>query len=379
MALLAMAACAGVRRVEWSSAQRAQIETIERALKDGDVIAARSEFELLDASSAQRQLAYYLEQRIAVRELEPFELAFAEISAALEARDEALARSILNYANARQPRGAALEIAQRFERVLEGRVRLGRLSLALVARPVEDGARFAVELVARNDSSQSLQLRARGAALDYLIVGLTAEGVEHRTAQRAFVDALDRLHAPAGEQVRIGVGQFEAPLGGSIAVRGSWRMSAASGSIFVDDLELPASELRVAACESVRLDARLPRSPIEPAELADYLRRGAPTMASLLERAVRITPERREEALALLTPILLQRPLLEIGRAAPVLRWLSGERVDDGFGEDGPRWKSWLEDRAAPDEGAPQPPQLELPDALTGAREPDSKANVDQR
>lgn len=377
--VLGLHGCAGVRRVEWSSAQRAQVETIERALKDGDLLEARAQFESLGASNAQRQLAYYLEQRIAAREIEPFDPAFAEISAALEARDDELARSILNYALARQPRGAALGIAQRFEQLLAGRARLGKLSLRLVATPHAEGARFAVELVAHNASDERLELRAPGAALDYLIVGLTPLGVEHRSAQRVFVDALDRLRAPAGGTVRARLGDFDAPLGGSIALRSLWRLSAASGTIRVDGIELPASELRVESGESVRLDGRLPRDPLEPAQLVDYLRRGAPSMASLLERAVRIAPERREEALAALTPVLLQRPLIEIGRAAPALRWLSGERVDDGFGEDGPRWKAWLENRAAPQRTPAQEPQLELPAALTGARAVESQANVLER
>lgn len=382
LALTSLAgACASVtRNAPWSAEQAARVETIDRALREGDTLTAREQFDALSPTSAQRSLAGQVEQRIAARELEPFEAAFAELSSALRAGDDELARSILAYASARGPRGAALEIAERFARRLEARARVARLELTLEEAPSGAADGIKVELVARNLGEERAELRSPGAALDHRIVGLTPDGVEQRRGQRLFVDALDRLVLRAGEERRISLGSFPAPMAGYIALRGEWRLSAATGLVRIDGLELQADELRIAPLESTRLDPRLPAAPIEPRNLVEYVRRGAPSMPSFLERAVRIAPERRAEALDLLAPALLERPQLELARAAPVLRWLSGESVGDGFGEDAQRWRAWLIERGAPAETSPAT-ELELPaereseGELRGA----SRASVERR
>ncbi len=379
--LLLCAACAsaGATRVEWTRAQQAQVDAIGAALAAGDLLAARAQFEALAPSSTQRARAAELEQRIAARELEPFEPAFAELSSALRAGDDELARSILVYATARGPRGAALEIAERFAQRLEARARVARLELALVEAASSAPESVKLELVVRNAGDERVELRAPGAALDQRVVGLTPDGVEQRRGQRLFVDALDRLVLAGGETRRVSLGRFPAPLAGYIALRGDWRLSAATGLVRIDGLELEASELKIAPLERSRLDPRLPSTPIEPQSLVDYVRRGAPSMPSFLERAVRIAPERRAEALDLLAPALLERPQLELVRAAPVLRWLSGESVGDGFGEDAQRWRAWLEARLAPPPERASSSPLELPQELEGERPNTTRASVERR
>jgi hypothetical protein len=360
---LGLAACASVTRGEWSGAQLAQVESIERALQDGFVAQARAQFEALETRAHQEAVAQDLERRIAARELEPFEPAFEELAAALAARDDELARSILDFALARQPQGAARDVAERFRSVLEGRRLLRSLHLALEVSPVPDTARVRVALSMRWDGDEPLRLDTPGASLDYLCVGLTPTGVEQRSAQRVFVDVLDRLQLRPAESRRASLGEFPAPIQGLIAARGHWRLTTASGVARANDFELSSEHVPSAVGDLAWLDPRLPRAELEPADLVDYVRRGAPSMPALLERTVRIAPERRDEALELLAPVLLERPLVEIGRAAPVLRWLSGQRVDDGFGEDGPRWREWLlaREKLRLEGPAPAPSPLELP------------------
>ncbi len=378
LCLAALAACASVtRHAGWSPTQTRGVERVHEALRVGDLALAREHFAALAPSASQRNLAAELEQRIAAREIEPFEPAFAELSSALRAGDDELARSILAYAAARGPRGAALEIAERFAGRLEARARVGRLVLALEEAGGAQGETVKVELVARNLGEERIELRAPGAALDHRIVGLTPDGVEQRRGQRVFVDALDRLSLRGGEVRRISLGSFSAPIAGYIALRGEWRLSAASGLVRIDGLELLADELRVAPLESSRRDPRLPSAPIEPQSLVDYVRRGAPSMPALLERAVRIEPTRRDEALTLLAPALLERPQLELQRAAPILRWLARESFGDGFGEDAQRWRAWLSERAARGESS-RPPDLELPDRLEAERSGALRASVER-
>jgi hypothetical protein len=106
---------------------------------------------------------------------------------------------------------------------------------------------------------------------------------------------------------------------------------------------LPANHIAVGACEVVRLDPRLPTAAVEPAELLDYVERGMPGTAALIERAVRIEAARRDEALDLLTPALLARTLEECERCAPALRWLSGQSDPSASGSN---WRRWLSARA---------------------------------
>ncbi len=339
---IALAGCASVTRGVWTGAQVERVASIERALEDGFVARARAEFEALEPRTHQTGLALELERRIAALELEPFEPAFHEIAMALEARDDELASSILEFALARRPQGAALGVAERFKSIVEGRRLLRSLHLELQIAPIVGAARVRVGLSMRWDGDAPLELDTPGASLDYLCVGLTPNGVEQRSAQRVFVDVLDRLRLRPGEERRASMGEFPAPIQGLIAARGHWRLATTTGLAHVNGFELSSNDVQDALGELAWLDPRLPRAAIEPAELADYVRRGAPSMPALLERTVRIAPERRNEALDLLAPALLERPLVEIGRAGPVLRWLSGQRVDDGFGEDGPLWREWL-------------------------------------
>jgi hypothetical protein len=334
--------CASVTRGAWTGAQVEQVASIERALEDGHVARARAEFDALERRTHQTSLALELERRIAALELEPFEPAFHEIALALEARDDELAGSILEFALARRPQGAALGVAERFKSVIEGRRLLRSLHLELQVSPIVGAARVRVGLAMRWEGDAPLELDTPGASLDYLCVGLTPNGVEQRSAQRVFVDVLDRLRLRPGEERRASMGEFPAPIQGLIAARGHWRLATTTGLAHVNGYELSSHDVPDTLGELAWLDPRLPRAAIEPAELVEYVRRGAPSMPALLERTVRVAPERRDEALDLLTPALLERPLVEIGRAGAVLRWLSGQRVDDGFGEDGPHWREWL-------------------------------------
>ena len=85
----------------------------------------------------------------------------------------------------------------------------------------------------------------------------------------------------------------------------------------------------------------------EPAELARYASGATPWLPALLERAVRVAPERRGEALDLLAPLVETSTPAQIERLAPALRWLSGAS-DPEAGHLG--WKSWFRDRARPPE-----------------------------
>jgi hypothetical protein len=79
-----------------------------------------------------------------------------------------------------------------------------------------------------------------------------------------------------------------------------------------------------------------------------------------MERAVRITPERRAEALDRLTPVVERLSIVELELLVPALRWLSRVTRPGGDPE---AWRLWLRERARIDALRREPAweRLELP------------------
>jgi len=378
-AALALSACVSATGGEWTSSQAAQVRNVEALLEARDAAGARAAFASITPRADQRGRAAALERRIGALELEPFEPSLLAANEALVAGDEELARAILAYARARRPAGAALATLERLDAALAGRAIARTVRLELRARSVPGADRARVELVGRNDGDAPVLVECSGASLDCFTVSLTTEGAEQRAQQRLIVDALDRLVLEPGRETRVSLGEFPAVTRGCVAVRGSWKLTPASAVARVNGLEIPAQEIQAHSNDWVLIDPRFPAGPITPQELADYVRRGAPSMAGLLERTVRVAPERRAEALDVLAPVLVERPLLEITRAAPVLRWLSGERLGDSFEPDGVALRAWLQERATRRTAPTTDDPLGLPQPVPGARSGVDEANVDQR
>ncbi len=359
---IGLAACAttspGVRDAEAA----ARLAAAERALSADDTAAARAELDRVLAARPRggaATRARMLDRELAARELEPFEPAFAQIAECLERRDEVLARRMLELVLARGPSGAALARAEGFANVLDGRATASALDLALEALPEGDGGRHRIVLVVTNPLDEAVRVRCPGSVLDYFCLGVNERGIEQRIQRRVVVDALDGLAVEPGEPRRLRLGAFDVPIGGMVGARALWRLDAVGGTLARGGRELPANRLAEATCEVVRLDPRLPAAPVEPDELVSYLERGAPSVAALIERAVRIEPRRRDEALDLLAGRLLQRPDVEIEAALPALRWLAASRD----AHDGPAdWRRRLQARIAEPEAPP--PALDLPSAL---------------
>jgi len=383
LAALALGGCISATRGEWTAQQAAQAESVEAFLEAGNAAGARAAFELLAPRADQQGRATALERRIGALELEPFEPSLLAANEALAAGDDELARAILSYARARRPAGAALATLERLDAVLAGRELLRGVRLELRARTVPGAERARVELVGRNDGAATIVLECSGASLDGLATALTVQGAEQRTAQRLTVDALDHLVLEPGCEVRVPLGEFPAATRGCVAVRTNWKLTPAGTVARLNGFEIPAQEIEALSNDWVLVDPRFPAGAVTPEELADYVRRGAPSMAALLERTVRVAPERHAEALDVLTPALLDRPLLEIARAAPVLRWLSGERLGDSFEPDGVALRAWLQARAARRAAPKAEEPLGLPSAAagaaSGARSGAGEANVDRR
>ena len=287
-----------------------------------------------------------------------FAPALAALQSALVEGDDAAAERILALCRARDPEGAVTERLEACASVLTGR-RLARgLVLRLECEPAQDPGAREVWLRASHDLDEPIALRGAAASLQISMIGLGPNGLEERAASSHPASGLDGLVVPPGAGARVRLGTSSLPAGTWLAVRATWDLELLPCDLAWKGARYPARSLAVRPCEAVRLAPWLPQAPVEPQELASYAQRTSFSTAAMLERAVRIDPARRAEALQLLgEPELRYR--LDLHRLAPALRWLSGFRGPLGDGE---LWREWLAGRHGERDAAPASGRLELPE-----------------
>jgi hypothetical protein len=291
--------------------------------------------------------------------------AFRALEAAVVGGEDARARRVLAGILARGPTGDVLELARAFERVLDGRDLVRSLDLRLALEPdAEREGRMRVLLFASHGGTESLRLRLPPGSLEHLVVAVDARGIETRDLGSRIVDAVEELVLAPGRTRRVELARYSVPLGRALAARDQWRLRLRSGEVEVAGAAYPAADPSVAPCERTLVAAFLPSEPIEPAELARYLRATEELWTpALVERAVRIAPERREEALDLLAPVVRELAASDperVAAATPALRWLARTGAP---GRSAREWSRWLALRAEP---AVERPDLDLPAVVPG-------------
>jgi hypothetical protein len=296
-------------------------------------------------------------------EFEPYVPAFQSLEAALDARDDELAMRILARILARDPHGVALERAQAFERILEGRAWVASISVRLEAVRVGVSDQWAVRAIAKNSDQTELTLRGVPPTLRTYLLGVSPNGMEQRFSRQAPVESLAQWKLPPGVETSSEIGVVEIPPGGALAVRALFVLEFLPGEIVRESQVRPATNISVGRAEALRLANFLPVEPVDPAELARYVRDERIRTPPLLERAVRIPLDQRARALDLLTPVVLELPSGELEKLAVALRWLSGQSQ---LGADARSWRQWLDERSrmrAKDlrEGRPPSSDLDLP------------------
>lgn len=343
LALALAAACAGTR-AGGAGAPHPDLARAEQALARGDVAGARAALERVPARERARSpRAGALEAAVARAEVAPFEAAFSELAAALADRDDAVARRVVDRVLALGPRGAALARAQAFERVVRGRETIAGLALRLEVAPAEPAGTYEIALEVASALREPVEIECPASSLTYLAIGVEPSGIEQRSARRTATDALARLRIEPGGEVRLPLGRVQIVVAGLVAARGRFELEVAPGMLERAGERLPAGRVDVEPCEVVRLDPRIPPGAVEPEELARYVERGAPSIAALLERAVRVEPGRRAESLARIAPLCAIFPDADLERVVPALRWLSGRRDLQGAAA----WRRFLSTQAA--------------------------------
>ncbi|MEW6072246.1 MAG: hypothetical protein AB1726_06560 [Planctomycetota bacterium] len=288
---------------------------------------------------------------------------FAALRGALADGDEEVAGRILAGILAREPAGDDLAQAESFARILRGRAAVRALDLRLVATADPAPGWHRLALVGRQFWGEPLVLRLPPGQLLRWRRSIDPDGFAREEQTTTLVPAVAGLRLPPDAPIEIELARYPLSLGPALALRERWRLELVSGEIAAGEEVLPATAIAVAGCERTFLASFLPTAAVEPSVLAEYAARPEIHLPPLLERAVRIAPSRREEALAALLPVLeaASAPDEErMARIAPALRWLSGE---DGPGVDRRAWIRYLHARAA--SGVPAPPALDLPGAAT--------------
>jgi len=285
-----------------------------------------------------------------------FEPAFQSLAAALDAGDEPTAQLILDRILGRDPPPSTRALAEAYGRILRGRALARELDLALEGELADDDQTVALTLVANHPLHVELVLRGSTGTLSQILTMVDASGTEQRVSRSLALEEVAEVRLAPGAQTRVALGRYAVPIGGALAVEAEWDLRLPPGTLLVDDQELPVQFLTVRGCETRRVAPWLPDSEVEPGELARYVGAGGRAMPALMERAVRIEPERRGEALDALAPVALALPRIELAALVPALRWLSGERA---IGADPEAWAQWLEAlRATPPDPAPTGPDL---------------------
>ncbi|MEM7305730.1 MAG: hypothetical protein AAF682_03625 [Planctomycetota bacterium] len=288
--------------------------------------------------------------------------AFDALQAAVADGEDALARRILDGILARRPPAHLLEFARGYERILDGRAVVRSVDLRLASEPVDGSRDFRLVLLGRHSRAEDVVLHLPPSTLRHTVVGVDPAGNESRRLATETTHALSRLVLPAGEPVRLPLLDYELALGAALAVRERWTLELHSGEVQVGERWLPAQNPPVEAVERTRNAPFLPLAPVEPAELVRYVGARSVFLPPLLERAVRIAPERREEALDLLTPHVIElaeRDPERVEMISPALRWLARTGRPGNLPV---AWAAWFESRR---DGVPESGpggRLDLPD-----------------
>ena len=281
---------------------------------------------------------------------------FQALRAALDGRDDVMAGAILRRLQGQlelessqgagvvaEEARAALPLAEGFDRVVKGRRRVAALDLQLVLEPSQEPElEQSLVLLATNRWETALRLQPGPSNLVLSRTRVAADGRQARVGRTQPLD-LFALEVEPGAIARVVLGQFRARLTRDmVAERLEFELEMRAGQVSEGRESYPAQFLHVPKLEYVALAAYLPNSPVEPSELVRYLGQPTRNQAAAMERALRILPDRREEALRLLEPLLSAATDDGFSRLAPILTWLaplgpeiSGREV----------WLSWIRAR----------------------------------
>lgn len=292
---------------------------------------------------------------------EAFLPAVEAIITAIKEDDNVTARSALNALLRRNPDSHTMELARGFERLLDGRLRVSWMELRLEAiEDPESPGNYQLDLVLSHHGNEDLVYRAGGARLFVGQVAVGPDGSGQRGTRRDATPFPEEVTLLPDEEQRFEVARLSLdPPRGVLAFSSKLRLDLLPGQFKMrDGRYLPAQNVPSPKLELVRLAGDLPNGLVEPQELLNYAMQPRPFVPALMERAVRIAPERRDEALDLLTEWVATTDTVSLETIVPALRWLA--RTDSPGGS-AAAWRVYMANRARHASGAASKGGLILP------------------
>lgn len=272
-----------------------------------------------------------------------FQPALSDLRAALAAREDETAQSLLDRLRARRPPQEIAELLDGFQRVLEGRALVRGLALELVCveqpRAAGGAARYSVALALTNRGAAEVELHWPPASLLRFTTRIDARGDLTTDTHAQPLRAWPPFALAAGERNERPLGDFEVALGAALAAREHLRLELRGGEAVVAGAAVPLARVAPPSAVVVRLAPFLPNAAVEPAELVRYACQGELRRAALVERAVRTPPQRYGEALDLFAARADELSPEQLALISPALCWLAREAE---LGADGSGWKQWL-------------------------------------
>lgn len=265
---------------------------------------------------------------------------------AVEAHRDQEARRILVRLRAMSPGPEVQALMDAFERILDGRALAQRIDTRLVAR--EQGERpgdYRIVLQLESRDPEDISMRPAGARLRVAYTSVDPLGSAQSAVQYVSIEGLERIELEQGVMVELELVDVSPPQpAGMLALEGDFRLEFLATELVHAGRSLPANDMPGPETTIVRLAGYIPNGSIEPTELLRYIEEGDVRIPALMERTVRILPERREETLDLLSPLIAMLATPDLKELVPALRWLTGAVSPGGDPE---AWRRWIAHRSS--------------------------------
>ena len=211
--------------------------------------------------------------------------------------------------------------AKRFRRILMGRERLASLDFTL--QVTGEKGRRSMSLTIKSHWPGVLVLQPGPAILEQhaWLIGRGGESSEHGRSRVVSIDEPMEIGPLATLELDLGVYRSMS-LGGALGMRETFLLRMGAGGVHEDGEIYPAQHWPDASGMRVSLPAFLPNGVLAPSELLGRVEDAGLGMPGLVERVVRISPERYGETLrGFVGPVNRATPEM-FARMEPLLRWL---------------------------------------------------------
>jgi hypothetical protein len=287
--------------------------------------------------------------------------AFEELRAAVEEDEDEVARAILRRLMPRISDTLSQKLADGYGQILAGRSARDAINAEVIIDELAEGG-FAVSLALSQGLFDAMTLTPNHVKVHAVTRSIDLAGRQSVYAVDRFVEVVEGWSLMRDQLGSVSLGSDLPNFGdGLLAVRCEWKVVLGAGSVEVPAGVFPLMGVKIRDGAVVRLSKELPTQAVEPEELLRYCLEPVVRVDALLERTVRISPDRYEETLDLIgkgEPGLSPARIQEL---SPSLAWLTGSSA---MRANASEWREWLQDRAV---AGDRSESLDLPDASMGS------------